>query len=90
MLNFFHKILSVFDTKNLKPSIKRIMKPGIRVSFILMLFSTLLLALYIQFSFPAYLYDIGSLLFKSSSTFVVYFLICGVCFNKIANDAGIQ
>lgn len=90
MNNFLHKFSDIYNIEKINPKIKKIMKNGIKVSFILLLFSNLFLALYTEFGHPTYLFDIGSMMFKSSSNFIVYFIIYGICFNKILNDAGIN
>ena len=86
MIKNIKKMLDSFKLANLKSSIKYIMRIGISSSFVLLLFSTLLFALYIEFHFPNALYEIGCTLFKSSSMFIAFFIIYGFSFNKIACD----
>jgi len=81
-----HNLLSLLDFMKIRNPIKNIMKIGIYLSFILALFATLLLSLYIEFNTPVYLYEIGSILLKSATMFIVFFIICGISFNKIQND----
>ena len=80
MKEFFYTCL---DFKNYEENVKQIMNIGIRISFILLLFSVLLLSLYIQFNTPLYLYTVGSMLFKTFSMYIAFFIICGISFNKI-------
>lgn len=82
----FRDILEIFNFKNIREPIKYIMKVGMRTCFILLLFATLLLSLYIQFNHPNYLYEIGSTLFKTFSMFIAFFFVYGIGFNKIVND----
>lgn len=77
-------LFDFFDFTKIQKPIKNIMKLGISFCCILVLFATFLLSLYIEFHSPNYLYTIGGILFKSSTTFIVFFLICGIGFNKIA------
>lgn len=81
-----NKIKSVFDF-NFIPKVKSIMNTGIKISFILVLFATLLMAIYISTN-PSYiLYDLGITLFKTFTMFMVMFLINGIAFNKIVKDS---
>lgn len=84
-----HTLLEIFNVKNITEPVKHVMKMGITISFILLLYSSLLLSLYIEFNTPNYLYEIGSTLFKTFSLFITFFFIYGISFNKIANDFGI-
>ena len=84
-----HSLFEVFNLNNIKEPIKHIMVSGITICFILLLFSTLLLSLYIEFDTPNYLYEVGLILFKTFSLFITFFFVYGVSFNKIANDLGI-
>lgn len=83
MKNVFFSLL---DFKKYSQKIKQIMKIGIRISFVLLLFSVLLLSLYIQFNNPPILYTIGSILFKTFSMYIAIFIIYGISFNKIVSD----
>lgn len=76
-------VLDFFYLKNIKEPIKHIMIIGMRICFVLLLFSTLLLSLYIQINHQDYLYQIGSSLFKTFSMFIVFFFVYGISFNKI-------
>lgn len=77
--NFFYSFFDIFD---LNPKVKKIMSTGITVSFIMTLFATFLMSLYIS-TYSYILYDLGITLFKSFTTFMAIFLICGVAFNRI-------
>ena len=90
MIKNIKKVLNLFNPTCLKSSIKRTMQIGISSSFVLLLFSTLLFALYIEFHFPNFLYEIGATLFKSSSMFIAFFIIYGISFNKIASDFNLK
>lgn len=84
--SFINKFWSVFDF-NFIPKVKSIMNAGIRISFILVLFATLLMAIYISTN-PSYiLYDLGITLFKTFTMFMVMFFINGIAFNKIVKDS---
>lgn len=85
-----NKLLDLFDFKKIQAPIKNIMKIGIDSSFVLVLFATLLLSLYIEFNTPICLYEIGSILLKSATMFIAFFTICGISFNKIQNDFGLK
>ena len=71
---------------NLNIAVKRIMVNGIKFSFIICLFSTLLLSIYISTNHSYVLYDLGISLFKSSTTFMVVFFIYGIVFNKLIKE----
>ena len=81
-----NKIFDLINLKNFHYKIKKIMSVGIRLSFILLLFSTLLLSLYIQFNNPPELYKVGSLLFKTFSMYITFFFVYGISFNQIVSS----
>lgn len=73
-------------TFDFEPKVKNIMNAGFKVCFILTLFSTFMMSLYIT-SIPNYiLYDLGIVLFKTATTFMSMFLICGIAFSKIIKN----
>lgn len=82
----FNIFFSIFDFKFV-PKVKTIMSTGIKISFVLLLFSTLFMAIYITTN-PSYiLYFLGITLFKTFTMFIVMFLINGIAFNKIVKDS---
>ena len=83
MKNIFYSLL---DFKNFEDRVKKIMILGIKISFVLLLFSTLFLSLYIQFNTPLYLYTAGTILFKTFSMYITFFVVYGICFNKIIKE----
>ena len=80
---FIKKLFSIFSTKRLHSPIRKITETGIKVCFIALLFSVLLMALYIDYKPSKYLFDASSLLIHSFSMFIVFFLIMGISFNKL-------
>lgn len=78
-----HMIKKIFDISKLPDKLRNLTTTGMKVSFVALLFSTLLMALYIDFKSSNSLFEISSLLIKSTSTFLVSFLIFGVSFNRI-------
>ena len=81
MLKKFFK--SLFDFNN---RVEVIMNTGIEVCFVFTLISVFIMSLYITVN-PLYiLYDLGIALFKTSTTFIAVFFICGIAFNKILKD----
>ena len=81
-----HIVKKIFDTSNLPDKAKKIISIGIKLSFISLLFSTLLMALYIDFKPSNSLFEISSLLIQDSSNFMVGLLIIGASFNIILKD----
>ena len=77
------KLLSVFSTKKLNSSIRKITETGIKICFVALLFSVLLMALYIDYKPSKYFYEASSLLVHSFSMFIVFFLIMGISFNRL-------
>ncbi len=79
---FFDKISLIFNF-NFIPKVKVVMNTGIKVSFILTLFATLLMAMYISSNHSYILYTLGITLFKAFTMFIVMFFIDGIAFNTI-------
>ena len=84
-LNFFNKFLSVFDF-SFEPKVKNLMATGLRISFILVLFATLIMSIYLTMNQSYIVYEIGSSLFKSFTMFMAIFFISGVAFNTILKE----
>ena len=81
----FDKIKIAFNFQ-LDSKVKKIMSTGLKVCFVLSLFSTLILSLYITIN-PSYiLYDLGTSLLKSFSMFMSFFFIYGISFNLILKE----
>ena len=81
----YKTLISIFGF-NLNEKAKKIMSIGIKISFVLTLFGTLLMSLYITTN-PAYiLFDLGTNLFKSGTCFISMFIVCGYSFSKICKD----
>ena len=83
--NFFKKFFSVFDF-SLEPRVKILMYIGIKFSFILVLFATLLMSIYLTINQSYVLYDIATSLFKSFTMFMAIFFISGIAFNTILKE----
>lgn len=83
--NFFNKFISVFNF-SFEPKVKNLMTAGIRISFILVLFSTLIMSIYLTTNQSYIVYEIGSSLFKSFTMFMAIFFISGVAFNTILKE----
>lgn len=74
-----------FDAK-----VKNIMISGFKILFVLILFSTLILSIYITYN-PTYLiFDLGISLLRSFSIFLVIFIINAISFNTILNLKNIK
>lgn len=84
-LNFFNKFLSVFDF-SFEPKVKNLMATGLRISFILVLFATLIKSIYLTMNQSYIVYEIGSSLFKSFTIFMAIFFISGIAFNTILKE----
>ena len=84
-LNFFNKFLSVFDF-SFEPKVKNLMATGLRITFILVLFATLIMSIYLTMNQSYIVYEIGSSLFKSFTMFMAIFFISGVAFNTILKE----
>ena len=59
---------------------------GIKFSFILVLFATLLMSIYLTINQSYVLYDIATSLFKSFTMFMAIFFISGIAFNTILKE----
>ena len=84
---YFKTFLSSFKFDN---KVKNIMFTGFKISFVLILFSTLILSIYTTSNTNYLLFDLGISLFKSFSIFLVMFFINGIAFNKIYNSKNIK
>ena len=83
--SFFNKFLSVFDF-SFEPKVKNLMATGLRISFILVLFATLIMSIYLTMNQCCRVYEIGSSLFKSFTMFMAIFFISGIAFNTILKE----
>ena len=83
--NFFNKFLAVFDF-TFEQKVKNLMTTGLQISFILVLFSTLIMSIYLTMNQSYIIYEIGSSLFKSFTMFMAIFFISGVAFNTILKE----
>ena len=72
--------------KNLDTRIKIIMKNGFIFSFLFCILSILILYIYHKLNTYPMLFSIGAILFKTSLTFFMDFIICGVAFDKIIKE----
>jgi len=70
--SFFNKFLSVFDF-SFEPKVKNLMTAGVQISFILVLFATLIMSIYLTMNQSYIVYEIGSSLFKSFTMFMAIF-----------------
>lgn len=86
LLNLFiKKLQNTFDF-NVDSKVKSIMEFGIKFNFVLVLISTLVFSIYITTNRDFELYNIGAILLKSGSMFIVFFIIFGICFNQILKE----
>ena len=83
--SFFYKFLSVFDF-SFDPKVKNLMTAGVQISFILVLFATLIMSIYLTMNQSYIVYEIGSSLFKSFTMFMSIFFISGIAFNTILKE----
>ena len=73
----------LLEFKNLDNTIINLMKSGIKFSFLLIIFASIILLTYdFLFTYPI-IYYAGFSLFKTSLFFMVVFVIFGFAFNKI-------
>lgn len=73
----------LLEFKNIDMNITNLMKRGIKFSFLLIIFATIILLTYdFLFTYPI-VYYAGFSLFKTSLFFMVVFVIFGFAFNKI-------
>ena len=85
---FINKSLILFSF-NINPKVKKIMKIGISLNFVLVLIATLIFSIYISSNQSYILYLLGSLFFKASTMFIAIFFIFGICFNKLLTEKNI-
>ena len=85
-IKIFSQIINTYKKLNISANIKNIMSVGIKICFVLTLFATFILSLYITCNPSIILYVIGSNLFKSSTTFMAIFFIFGIAFNTIKGE----
>lgn len=76
-----NKIQELF--KNIDELDLKIMKNGIKFSFIILLISIFILLLYLIFKNNPFLYKLGLSLFKTSTYFAIEFIICGIVVDSI-------
>ena len=84
----FKKILSIVNF-NYDKKVKKLMVSGIKFSFILTLFATLIMAIYISYNQSYIVYEVGTSLFKSATMFISMFIIVGTAFNYILKERNI-
>ena len=75
----------LIEIKNIDKKIYKIMKNGIKFSFVFCLIASLILVTYFE-NYDPNTYNIGVCLFKSGLFFVTTFVICAIAFNKIIKD----
>ena len=80
MKNFINRTMEKFNS--LEDIIKKIMKNGIKFSFIVSIIATLILLTY-EFSGNIFLYYIGLSIFQVSLFWAVEFVICGIAVDTI-------
>lgn len=81
----FKKILSIVNF-NYDKKVKKLMVSGIKFSFILTLFATLIMAIYISYNNSYIVYEVGTSLFKSGTMFLAMFIIVGTSFNYMIKE----
>lgn len=86
MAKLLHTISYIFDTSKLPVFLKKLMNNGIKISFVFLLFGALLMALYVDYQTSSNLFKISSALIKSTSTFIIAFIIYGAAFNRILKE----
>lgn len=69
--------------KNIDSINLKIIKKGLKISFLIMLFALLILVCYITSSKSLFTYYIGISLFKTSLYFGIEFIICGIVIDSI-------
>lgn len=79
------KILSIVNF-NYDKKVKKLMVSGIKFSFILTLFATLIMAIYISYNQSYIVYEVGTSLFKSGTMFLAMFIIVGTSFNYMIKE----
>ena len=88
MIRIYKYLIEIWSKSfiNIDKKVKKIMLDGIKFSFIICLFSTLILSLYISSNNTYLLFYLGISLFKSSTTFMVIFFVYGILFNKLLQE----
>ena len=88
MIRIYKYLIEIWSKSfiNIDKKVKKIMLDGIKFSFIICLFSTLILSLYISSNNTYLLFYLGISLFKSSTTFMVVFFVYGILFNKLLQE----
>lgn len=71
--------------KNLDNKIKKIMKVGLILSFLIAITATVILSIYILVNSAVILYYIGIYTFKLSVIIGIGFIICGYAVDRIQN-----
>ena len=79
------KILSIVNF-NYDKKVKKLMVSAIKFSFILTLFATLIMAIYISYNNSYIVYEVGTSLFKSGTMFLAMFIIVGTSFNYMIKE----
>ena len=72
--------------KNINEIDLRIMKKGLKFSFMLLVFSICILLFYLLSKNNLFLYNLGLSLFKVSTYFGIEFIICGVVVDTIKKE----
>lgn len=76
----------LMEFKEMDSSILKLMKSGIKFSFMFNIWASLILLAYdFGYTYPI-LYSTGISLFKTSLFFMVGFVICGFAFNKFYKE----
>jgi len=74
-----------FDFKNIDKKIYKIMKNGIKFSFVFCLVASFILVMNLECFSPS-TYNIGCSLFQSGLFFLSMFIMCGFVFNSILKE----
>ena len=74
----------ISEIKNMDKKIKSAMFNGFKISFVICLFSILILNLYTTYPVCCITYDIGLILFKTSILFAVCFFMSAYITNSIS------
>ena len=69
--------------KNIDELDLKIMKNGLKFSFIILIISVIILTFYLIFNNYLFLYNCGLSLFKISTYFGIEFIVCGVVVDSI-------
>ena len=71
--------------KNMDASVIKVTNTGLKICFVLLLFSTLILITYHNFQYSILFYT-GISLFKSTLFFISFFIICAIAIDTIKNE----